>query len=241
MPDSRLIFEKYAERYDRWYTEGEGRFLAPIEMKVLKKLIEGENTTEAIEVGVGTGYFSKALSIPWGIDPAGEVLKIAKQRGIKVIQGYGEQLPLKNRTFSLVLMVVTICFVDDPLKTIKESYRILKEGGIILLGIVPRNSKWGQLYLQKKANGHIFYGGAEFYTVKEIEEMLASSGFENITGISTLYQEPSENPQLEDTIKDILDEKAGFVAIKGKKGGKIPPIEITHQNRGKIRRDWGVV
>ena len=219
MPDSRLIFEKYAEKYDRWYTEGEGQILAPIEIAALQKLIENENISEAIEIGVGTGYFANALNIPWGIDPAGEALKIAKRRGIKVIQGYGEKLPLKDNFFSLVMMVVTICFVDDPLQTIKESYRILKKDGTILVGIVPKNSRWGQLYQQKKAKGHIFYGRAEFYTVKEIKEMLISSGFNHITGVSTLYQNPSKHLQSEDIIKDILDEEAGFVVIKGKKGG----------------------
>ncbi len=219
MPDSREIFERYAQRYDQWYQKGEGRIIAPIELEALRTAMGKEIPHNSIEVGVGTGYFAEKLGIGYGVDPALSPLRIAQQRNIEVVQGYAEYLPIKDAIFSLALMVVTICFVDDPMESIREASRILKDGGRIILGIVHRNSPWGKDYLHKKEQGHIFYSRARFFTVSELIEMLDKTGFTNITGVSTLYQPPSKSPKPRDRISTGLDENAGFVVIMGEKRG----------------------
>ncbi len=213
MPDSKDIFEKYAERYDRWYFQGEGKVLAPIELKALKKALKDLSFKRAIEVGVGTGYFASRLCIKLGIDPAHMPLTIAERRGIKTVQGYAEYLPFEDSSFDLVLMVVTICFVDDPVKSFLESSRILKKGGYLITGIVPAESEWGKLYIKKGLEGHIFYSKARLFTVREVIEMGEKVGLRFSNAVSTLYQKPSETPSPEEKYVFRADEEAGFSVI----------------------------
>jgi SAM-dependent methyltransferase len=42
-----------------------------------------------------------------------------------VTQAVGEQLPFRNKAFSGVVLVVTLCFVDDPLRVLREAHRLL--------------------------------------------------------------------------------------------------------------------
>ena len=78
-----------------------------------------------LEVGVGTGRFAQALGIEYGVDISSGVLKFAKKREITVVKGAGEELPFKDKVFGGVFLIVTLCFVDAPLKVLKESARVL--------------------------------------------------------------------------------------------------------------------
>ncbi len=202
-------FEERFDRYDSWYEKFPGKRLFRWELNCLRNIDPGD---KALEIGVGTGRFASELGIKFGIDPAFNPLKIAKQRGILAVCADGRKVPFPENTFSSVFLIVTICFADEPQKLIEESYRILRPGGKIVLGLVPRGSEWGRHYLKLKAEGHFFYKFAEFYTVKEVSSMLVEAGFKNISGYSTIYGPPPEGNE-DEVIKEVLDETAGFVCI----------------------------
>jgi len=49
-----------------------------------------------------------------GVDPASEMVAHARDRGIDVVKGVAEALPVSPAdTFDTALIVTTICFVDD--------------------------------------------------------------------------------------------------------------------------------
>ena len=77
-----------------------------------------------VEIGVGSGRFAAPLNIKIGVDPSKEMGKIAKKRGINIITGVAESLPLYDSQFDFVMMVTTICFLDDIEKAFNEAYRI---------------------------------------------------------------------------------------------------------------------
>jgi len=68
---------------------------------------------KGIEIGVGSGRFAVPLGIKTGVDPSPRMREIAQQKGVKVIDAVAEELPFENSQFELVLMVTTICFVDN--------------------------------------------------------------------------------------------------------------------------------
>ncbi len=209
-------FEQKFEKYDSWYERFPGKKLYEIELECLKKISPG---TRALEVGVGTGRFASKLGIRFGLDPAFNPLKLAKERGVEVVCADGSSTPFSDNTFSSVFLIVTICFADHPGDLVRESYRILKPGGKIVLGLVPRESEWGKHYLELKRSGHFFYRFAEFYTIDEVKSMLQMSGFREISGFSTLYGPPPEGNEIE-PVKPLLDETAGFVCIYAHKPSK---------------------
>ncbi|MCJ7765742.1 MAG: class I SAM-dependent methyltransferase [Thiovulaceae bacterium] len=80
-----------------------------------------------------------------------------------------------NDSCDLVLMVTTICFVDDALQSLKEIYRILQPGGFVIIGFVDRASQIGQFYEQHRKESR-FYDAARFYTAEEDRRLLEASG-----------------------------------------------------------------
>ncbi|MFO7792089.1 MAG: class I SAM-dependent methyltransferase [Candidatus Saliniplasma sp.] len=203
-------FDEKSERYENWFDRNPAVYKS--ELMAVGKLLSKEG--KGIEIGVGSGRFSEPLSIFIGIDPSKEMLQIAKKRGIRVIRGMGEYLPLKCSEFDFVLIVTTICFFDDVKLALREAYRILKQGGKIIIGFIDKDSQVGQEY-QRKKEKNVFYKDAKFYSVNEGVELLRETGFSNFKYTQTIFDRL-------DSIDAVEKPKEGygegsFVVIKGKK------------------------
>jgi len=209
------VFNLYAEDYDRWFDTPEGKVLFRMEVEAVR-LLSRDIEKPSLEIGVGTGRFAKELGIDAGIDPSLKSLGIAKKRGIKVEKAKGEKLPFKDKSFGAVFILFTLCFVEDPVMVLSDAKRVLKTGGRLIVGIINRESPWGQLYLKKKAEGHPIYRYATFYNVYEIVKMIEEAGMAVEAYSSTLCQPPSEIPY-EESVHNELIENAGFVCILARK------------------------
>jgi ubiquinone/menaquinone biosynthesis C-methylase UbiE len=199
-------FERYTNRYEKWFKSNKFAYLS--ELKGFKSSL---SKGKGIEIGVGTGRFAEPLSIEFGVDPSISMLKKAKKRGIRVIGGVGEYLPLKENSFDFVLMATTICFLDDLKKTFKEIKRILKKKGFIILGFIDRESFLGKVYVKKKEENP-FYKNAKFYSVTEVIEKLKKAGFSNPVIRQTLFTFPEKLKKIDD-IKENFGQ-GGFVTIR---------------------------
>lgn len=212
VPASCRIFHERAKEYDSWFNDS---LIFDIEIAAVHALAKPVEAP-ALEIGVGPGRFAKAFGSGFGIDPALAALQIANSRGIAVCQAIGEHLPFCNDSVTRVSIFFTLCFVENPQKTIRESYRVLQNGAELILGFVPATSKWGKNLQQKKDAGHPFYEHARFFTVQEMELLLEEQNFSLGNSVSTLYQIPEEVCQLESP-RPGTDEKAGFVVLSGVK------------------------
>ncbi len=210
------IFHEYADRYDSWFFSDKGRILFKNELKALRKLLENVDLGASLEIGVGTGEFAQALGISYGLDPAFNALLKAKERGIKCVQGIAEELPFRDSVFDSVFMIVTICYVKDITKALREANRVLRRDGNIVIGFINKDSSWGKLYLEKKRKGHLFYGPARFYSLEEVKDLLGKNGFEIMNVVTTLYQSPLEKSRPEEPVEGVK-ENAGFITILAKK------------------------
>ncbi|MEW6587223.1 MAG: class I SAM-dependent methyltransferase, partial [Nitrospirota bacterium] len=194
------IFDLLAEKYDAWYDSDEGRPLYESELLCLKPIVENA-PGPILEVGVGTGRFAMHFPDVIGIDPSPNALKMAKQRGIKTVRAYGEDLPFADHTFGCVLIIVTLCFVKEPLEVLKEAKRVLRKNGSIIIGLVPKDSPWGNFYEKKRGEGHPFYGGATFYSFGNLKELLEETGMRITRVRSTLLQRPEEARRIEESME----------------------------------------
>ena len=113
------IFEGKAEKYDKWYDKNKEIFEE--EVKCIENLIEGKNIAE---IGIGTGRFAEKLGVKIGIDASLDMLKIARKRRIEVVRGDAHNLPFKSSTFDCLLFILTICFLDNPIKALNEAKRV---------------------------------------------------------------------------------------------------------------------
>jgi len=202
--DKVEIFNLFYDDYDAWFDKHADMYQA--ELAAIKAVLP--HSKHAIEIGVGTGKFAKPLGIKLGVEPSEKMAEKAKLNGITVIKAFSENLPFHDSTFDVVLMVTTICFVNDPQKTIQEAYRILNPQGCCIIAIVDKNSPIGKQYLKNKHKSN-FYQVATFYTTEEIVQYMKISGFSNFRFKQTIFD--YENPyRIEDGF-----EKGSFVVIQG--------------------------
>lgn len=86
-------------------------------------------TGRGLEIGVGTGRFVQELGISAGVEPSPNMAAVAIKRGIKIISGYAENLPVDDASFDYTLMVTVDCFLQDVLKAFEEALRVTQPGG----------------------------------------------------------------------------------------------------------------
>lgn len=202
------IFNKYYKEYDAWYDRNRFAYLS--ELETIKKVLP--QNERGLEIGVGTGRFAQALGIATGIDPSKNMIRIAEKRGINVKLGFGEHLPFKNAAFDYVAIIITMCFVRNPRKVLKEANRVLKKNGRIIVGIIDKESFLGKFYQEKKS---VFYKKANFFNIKEMTDLLKKAGLSKISYYQTLFKLPTEIKSLQKPRKGFG--RGGFVVISGKK------------------------
>lgn len=210
-PNSVQVFDQLAARYDAWFESPEGSAIFRVEAACVREAM-GAPRGRWLEVGVGTGRFARALGIGDGVDPSREVLQYARSRGVRTAVGFAEHLPYPDAAFDGAVMVVTICFVSDPGRALRECARVLRPGGRLVVGLVPADSPWGQNYAEKGRAGHPFYSAAKFYTCEEIARLAREAGFTEAEAKSCLFEPPGTAPADISTRPGIVP-GAGFVAL----------------------------
>jgi ubiquinone/menaquinone biosynthesis C-methylase UbiE len=184
------IFNEHYEQYDEWYEKNKCAYLS--ELEAIKKVLPKRG--RGLEIGVGTGRFAQPLGIAIGIDPAKNMVEIAGQRGVDVLVGYGESLPFKNTTFDYVAIIITLCFVKNSLKVLKETRRVLKKHGKVIICIIDKNSFLGKYYQKRKS---IFYHKAHFFSAEELTELLKTMGFNTSSYYQTVFTYPDNMNSIE--------------------------------------------
>jgi SAM-dependent methyltransferase len=208
-------FDELASEYDAWF-DGEGSLIFFIEVKAFQELLP-KLPKPWLEIGVGSGRFAQALGIETGVDPSIKLVEMARGRGINAFLGRGEQETFDEESFGTVFLIVTLCFLDSPLDVLRETNRILVPGGKLVLGLVLKESPWGQFYQVKKAEGHRFYKYATFYSCDEVVRLIVQAGFLTEKIVSTLFQKPGEVQHVEEPKEGYFPDAGFTIIVAGKR------------------------
>ena len=184
-------FDTQVDRYEGWFEKNNLAYGSQVEA-IRSVLPPGKG----VEIGVGTGRFAGPLGVEMGVEPSDFMKEAALERGIEVIMGVAESLPLPDRSFDFALMVTVICFFDDVPRAFSEALRILKPGGSLVVAFLDRDTPIGKVY---DANKHdsAFYQEATFYSAAEVKTMLEGAGFASTSFIQTIFMDPLEMTELE--------------------------------------------
>ncbi len=200
-------FENHSDAYDDWFDKNSEAYAA--ELKAVMQQLPA-SPAQGLEVGVGSGKFAVPLGIKIGVEPSAQMAAKAKKLGIDVHSGVAEALPFSADQFDFVLMVTTICFVDDIVKSFQEALRVLVPGGSIIVGFVDVDSELGQKYLHNRHKSR-FYQQATFFSAQQVLDHLQTSGFGQSEVKQTLIPDADKH-----AVRDGFGEGA-FVVIKAVK------------------------
>jgi ubiquinone/menaquinone biosynthesis C-methylase UbiE len=126
-------------------------------METISKYVSCDSMTTIIDLGCGTGRFTKPLSEHfsakvYGIDPSWKMLMTAKQAisspQIEFIQGSAENIPLQNGVADLVFLSMVYHHFQDKSKSVQEIARVLKAEGFLAIRTATVDSLDSYLYLQ---------------------------------------------------------------------------------------------
>ncbi len=199
-------FDRFAVEYDRWFDLHPYAYES--ELAAVRDLIPSKGL--GVEVGAGTGRFASPSPITIGVEPSESMAAIACSRGITVHRARAEDLPFQSEHFDFVLMVTTLCFVDDPIAALKEVYRVLKPAGSFILAFIDKTTQLGRVYEAMKSTDR-FYRSATFYSTQQVIDLSHKGGFIESEIKQTIFSDP-DSMTTPDPVREGFGEGA-FVVI----------------------------
>lgn len=203
-------FEGHPTEYEEWFEKNHFAYYS--ELQAVREQLP--KSGEGLEIGVGTGRFAAPLRVEFGVEPSSRMREIAKHKGIKVASGVAESLPFANAQFDFVLMVTTVCFLDDIDAAFRETHRVLRRTGRFIVGFVDSDSPLGKLYEKNKRDSK-FYGIATFYSVDEIVSHLKRAGLGHFNIVQTIFHPLNEVEKVEPVVSGYG--QGSFVVISARK------------------------
>jgi SAM-dependent methyltransferase len=175
--------------YDAWYDTQRGRWIGDREFALLAGLLDARPGEPLLDVGCGTGYFSRRFSreaglMVTGIDIAPDMLDLARSKApdIALTRADAACLPFADRAFDHVVAVTSLCFVADVGRALGEMSRVARRR--IVLGLLNRHSL---LHWQKGNDERGGYAGARWHSTAEARAMLAGAGLQEIRVASAIF------------------------------------------------------
>jgi ubiquinone/menaquinone biosynthesis C-methylase UbiE len=182
-----------AARYEDWYV-GLGREADELEKRLLAKLLAcfpGAKT--ALEVGCGTGHFTRwlqecgltviGLDLSWPM-----LLEAHRLQSPPCLQGDALTLPFADRSIDLVALITTVEFVENPLRALEEAVRVARQG--LILGVLNQRSL---LALQYRASGKPIWKAAHFFSVAALKQLVVQAAGKRLLSVrwrTTLWPIP---------------------------------------------------
>jgi len=188
----------------------QNRFAYLSEIEAIRSHLPEEGI--GLEIGVGSGLFAQPLKIDYGVEPSQKMIAKANRRGVKVVKGVAEELPFKNNSCDYALMVTTICFLVDIIKSFEEARLVIKSKGKFIIGFIDKNNPIGKIY-QKYKHQNVFYNLAEFYSIAEVTDYMKRANFINFQYTQTIFHIFDKITKVENVKQGIG--QGSFVVISG--------------------------
>ena len=216
-----------AADYNAWYTTPRGAWVGDAEFRLLQRLLRPERGESLLDVGCGTGYFTRRLAREAGLrvvglDPDVAWLDYARSHG-KGAESYcggrAERLPFADGCFDRTVSVAALCFVDDVRGALREILRVTRKR--FAVGLLNRHSL---LHRDKGRNGGSgAYHGARWHTEDEVRALFAGLPAANLTLCTAIFV-PQGGP-LARIVERVAPSRLPFGAFLVATGDvRLPPV-----------------
>jgi len=210
------LFDPLAADYDGWFATPLGSYAFEVEWEALLALTRIVAGEQALDVGCGTGVFTRVLQ-DGGADVIGidvSPAMLAQARGLPVARASAQALPFAATTFDLIWSATMLEFVADPVGAVAEMARVLRPGGRLVVGTINARSRWADYY--RRQQGTVFQQ-ARFLAPAELVGLLEPYG--RVIWQTVLFVPPSYGGRrlalarlLEWLGRHVLPDRGGFLA-----------------------------
>jgi len=150
---------------------------------IARTLGRAPSAIHLLDVGCSNGDFVRsALRLGFdaeGVEPAPAAARTAQEAGLKVRQGLLEEAAFPEQSFDAVTLFEVIEHLREPLALLRECWRVLRPGGVLLIGTGNRASwtaqamgaRWDYLDIGRHG-GHI-----SFYSPSSLRLAAERAGF----------------------------------------------------------------
>jgi len=150
-------------------------------LKKLEKHYPHKTKGKLLDVGCYAGFFLKiAKDAGWhvyGVEPNWGGSEYARRElGLNVITSTLEEASFPNDYFDVITLYAVLEHVPDPSSLLKETNRVLRKGGLIVLEVPTINNLWFRVLKRKWR--HFILGHFYFFTEDTITLLLQKLGFE---------------------------------------------------------------
>ena len=189
---ARFDFDEAASTYDDWYRTPAGRLHDRLQKHAVAKMLpSAREGRELLEVGCGTGHWSKFFSASGfavvGVDLSPAMVERARQRGLPeaaFLVADAHALPLRAGGFDVAAAMTTLEFVAAPEQVLAQMVRGLRRpGGTLLLGVLNARAL---LNLRRRRLAQAPYHAAHLFSAEELEGLLAPYGSPDLQSVDFL-------------------------------------------------------
>ncbi|WP_232675886.1 bifunctional 2-polyprenyl-6-hydroxyphenol methylase/3-demethylubiquinol 3-O-methyltransferase UbiG [Nocardioides sp. R-C-SC26] len=141
---------------------------------MVRRLVAPVAAGRALDVGCGGGGNTAVLrDLGWqttGLEYSPTAASLATSRGIQVVRGDSRRLPFADASFDLVMSTDMWEHIDDDEAVARESARVLRPGGRLLVAVPCSMKLW---------SGHdLAVGHVRRYERDELVERVTGAGFD---------------------------------------------------------------
>ena len=135
--------EEYWSKFANTYDDDQRYIVGGAVQQAIMERLSGERDLgELIELGCGTGFYTKVLAVNashiMATDLSDEMLAVARTQlkdlqNVTVAKADCEATAFPDGEFDSVFMANLIHVIENPSATLQEAYRVLKDGGLLLI------------------------------------------------------------------------------------------------------------
>lgn len=147
MTTRSIAWDKIAKKYDLDFGEEGDYSHKYVIYPAVDAILQNSPMDNIIDLGCGTGTYtrklSKVASEVYGVDFSPEMIKIAKKRNGKTkytVADLERELPFEDNKFKLALSIMVLHSLPNITNTLKETYRILKPNGRLIV-VIPHPAR----------------------------------------------------------------------------------------------------